>query len=148
MQGFIRRKNIENYRKLLAGPTLDEGMHKSCPSCCLTKKRRSRLYPKPGMTTNPATLSTQPSLTLRLSSGTVKLAQEDHSMFRADQHLASLVEAVAAAERRHFDAGMGATLRSINSEKAPTAEECAEFAAAEAAWNVASRKLADYQANQ
>ncbi|MEI7875740.1 MAG: hypothetical protein WCK95_26695 [Alphaproteobacteria bacterium] len=27
MQDFIRRKNIEHYRKLLAGRTLDEGIH-------------------------------------------------------------------------------------------------------------------------
>ena len=28
MQDFIHRKNIEHYRRLLAGRTLDEGMHK------------------------------------------------------------------------------------------------------------------------
>jgi len=27
MQDFIHRKNIEHFRKLLAGRTLDEGMH-------------------------------------------------------------------------------------------------------------------------
>lgn len=55
---------------------------------------------------------------------------------------------IAATERHHFEVGMGAALKSINSEKPPTAEECAKFAAAEAAWNIANRKLADYQANQ
>ena len=79
---------------------------------------------------------------------TVELAQEDHLMFRADQHLADLVEVVAAAERHHFEVGMGAALKSINSQNGSTAEECAKFAAAEAAWNVANGKLADYQANQ
>ena len=69
-------------------------------------------------------------------------------MSRADQHLADLVEAVAAAERHHFDVGVGAVLRSINSQKVPTVVECTKFAAAEAAWNIANRKLADYQANQ
>ncbi len=28
MQGFIHRKNIEHYRRLLAGQSLDEVMHK------------------------------------------------------------------------------------------------------------------------
>jgi hypothetical protein len=68
-------------------------------------------------------------------------------MFCADQHLSCLVEAVAAAERHHFEVGIGGALKGINSEKTPTARECAEFAAAEAAWHVAIRKLADYQAN-
>lgn len=28
MQNFLHRKNIEHYRKLLAGQTLDDAMHK------------------------------------------------------------------------------------------------------------------------
>jgi len=28
MQDFIHRKNIEHYRRLLAGRTLDDGMHR------------------------------------------------------------------------------------------------------------------------
>jgi hypothetical protein len=74
MQGFIHRKNLEHYRKLLAGPTLDEDTHRVVSKLCLTRRRRSRLYPKPGATTNSATLPIRPSLTLRPGGGTVELS--------------------------------------------------------------------------
>jgi hypothetical protein len=46
MQGFIRRKNIEHYRMLLAGPTLDEGMHKVVSMLLLKEEAKASPLPK------------------------------------------------------------------------------------------------------
>ena len=46
MQSFIRRKNIEHYRKLLAGLTLDEGMHKVVFKLLLDEEAKVSPLPK------------------------------------------------------------------------------------------------------
>ena len=48
MQGFVRRKNIEHFRKLLAGPTLDEGMHKVVSKLLLDEEAKVSPLPKVG----------------------------------------------------------------------------------------------------
>ena len=46
LQGFIRRKNIEHYRMLLAGPTLDEGTHKVVSKLLLDEEAKVSPLPK------------------------------------------------------------------------------------------------------
>ena len=46
MQGFIHRKNIEHYRKLLAGPTLDERMHKVVSKLLFDEEAKVSPLPK------------------------------------------------------------------------------------------------------
>ena len=70
------------------------------------------------------------------------------SMAFADQRLAQLLELVAVTERHHFAVGMGAELRGLNSGRARTAKECAAFASAASACEVANANLVAYREHQ
>ncbi len=46
MEDFIHRKNLDHYRKLLAGPTLDVAMHEYVSTLLTDEEAKDRPPPK------------------------------------------------------------------------------------------------------
>ena len=64
----------------------------------------------------------------------------------ADEHLASLIEAVSKTGRRHIALGLANTLKAANSAGGLSTAERAEAATIEAEWVAASAALTRYHA--